>query len=392
MAIRTLIIGGVGLLVTIGLGPLVNSATRFFYDCIRQRRLKDLFAIVGKYYLAITAGLGFALFIAVTLVYPDSGGVVLAMLAGFMFAGAGINRLGQGLFSVARKRSQSSLFLVIVSVLTIVVPLGAIFAFGETLIAIVGGLAVAQGIVALLVGAAVYAFFKKTQQDFAGSTDLSTGVDSYPVLTRKSLEAEIVRYGSPFFITYLFGWVMSFADRYLIRIFSDSTNVAVYAVGYTVASVPLLMITDVFSQLVQPILLQSLAAGKDVRRMLVRWIGLFLVLTIPMALVICILAPQLIGFLAGANYQAGSTVVPVVVVGHLFYTTAIMLEMVFYINKKTSILPWINGMAAAINLLGNMIAIPIGGIVAAGTVTAVTYGFQLASYVIISRRIWEKTL
>jgi O-antigen/teichoic acid export membrane protein len=83
--------------------------------------------------------------------------------------------------------------------------------------------------------------------------------------------------------------------------------------------------------------------------------------------------------------------VPWIVLGHLFYTTAIIVEIAFYIAKKTNMLAWVNGVAAIINLVGNVFAIPLGGILAAAIITTITYGFQLGCYLLISKRIlrWD---
>jgi O-antigen/teichoic acid export membrane protein len=379
--------------VAIGISPLVNAANRFFYDCVEQRQLEELFCVIVKYYIILATGFGFILFFVIILIHHDSERLTLAFFVAILFWSMGVNRLGQGLLNTARNRHTSSLMVVLTSILNIVLPLSAVLISGPNLTAMVGGLSASQLIVAVLTSASVGALLKMYSRSGSFmSMNVNYDIDAFDSPSwAKHFEREIIRYARPFFISYLFGWVMSFADRYLIRVFADSSSVAVYSVAYQVGSIPLLMITDIFSQWAQPILFQASAAGKDVSRMLVRWIGYFLLLSMPIAFLVWMLAPEIINLLAGANYSESVVVVPWIVLGHLFYTTAIIVEIAFYIAKKTNMLAWVNGVAAIINLVGNVFAIPLGGILAAAIITTITYGFQLGCYLLISKRIlrWD---
>jgi hypothetical protein len=58
---QTLIVGAVGLAVTLGLGPLVNSVARFYYDVQRRGQGHDLAYYVLRFYVALTLVAGVVL-------------------------------------------------------------------------------------------------------------------------------------------------------------------------------------------------------------------------------------------------------------------------------------------------------------------------------------------
>jgi O-antigen/teichoic acid export membrane protein len=393
---QNLIVCAVGFLVGIGINPLVNAANRFFYYYIEERRLEELVYAIGKYYIIIAMGFSVLLLSVIIAIDHDSEKLALALFASILLWSTGINQLGQGLLNTARRRLTSSIMIVLTSILNIFLPLIAVLILGPNIIAVLGGLSASQLIVAIITSISAWELLK-TYSD-SPSENSGQGVNAFhsmnqitQALHSKAYEKEIIQYARPFFISYLFGWVMSFADRYLIRVFADSSSVAAYSVAYQVGSVPLLMITSIFSQWAQPILFQASAAGKDVDRTLARCIGYFFILSVPIAFLIWLLAPEIINLLAGDNYRESVIVVPWIVLGHLFYTTAMIVEIAFYIAKKTNILAWINGFAAVINLGGNVLMIPYKGILGAAIITTITYGFQLGSYFSISKRLvkWD---
>src|ERR1051325_4641663 len=77
--------------------------------------------------------------------------------------------------------------------------------------------------------------------------------------------------------------------------------------------------------------------------------------------------------LIGSGYWSGVYIVPLVLYSYVFYGMYINLMAGVYIEKKTKYLPYITGAAAAVNIAGNFILIPVLGIMGGSAATFLSY-------------------
>jgi O-antigen/teichoic acid export membrane protein len=95
------------------------------------------------------------------------------------------------------------------------------------------------------------------------------------------------------------------------------------------------------------------------------------------------------GYLIGKAYWGGLNIVPVILLGYLFYGIYINLMAGIYIRKKTKYLPYITGVAAVINVICNFALIPKLNMMASAIATLLSYITMVIGIFIVSQKYYK---
>jgi len=151
---------------------------------------------------------------------------------------------------------------------------------------------------------------------------------------------DLARFALPFVPGGLCFFVMSAGDRFFLVKSAGQEELGIYALGCKLAgAVGLVSFTPFFkvwSARMYPAFAQPNASevvGRAVTRMLAAYIFT--------GMGICIFIDELIRILATPAYAGATVVVPLIVLGGLFSTTATLMDGVFYAHRKTGPKPWI---------------------------------------------------
>lgn len=122
----------------------------------------------------------------------------------------------------------------------------------------------------------------------------------------------------------------------------------------------------------------------DITRISKFYIGMFSIITIGLIFI----SPEVVKIMASnPKYEAGMDLVPLIMIGYYFvFLYSIPSNLEFYL-KKTKYIPIGTGFAALVNVLLNLILIPIYGIVAAAWTTVISYILLFVYHYIIALRI-----
>jgi len=194
---------------------------------------------------------------------------------------------------------------------------------------------------------------------------------------------EIVRYALPMFPATMALWALRLVDRALITTSVGLNEVAIYEVGYKIGlltgmvNVPFLAAWPQFAfssmkkrdaPRIYRDVLTSVAAG-----------SLFLGLGVIM------FRDELVIMFSTSEYARASTLVPWIVLSQIAWALHPVLSLGPKIKRNTTVLAWVTGVAAFMNIALNLFLIPRIGILGAAIATFVAYTILVILEYVIGR-------
>lgn len=196
-----------------------------------------------------------------------------------------------------------------------------------------------------------------------------------------------LKYGLPLIPTGAMLWIISSSDRYIIGYFMEAKDVGIYAAAYTLAHV-----LSLFLGPLQVVLLPTVSKSYDdgdiakTRTYLKYSLKYLMMLSIPAAFGLSILASPLLRILTTLEFTSGSIVIPFIVLGLVIFEFHRISLYVFYLVKKTYWVVRLLSMSAALNIGLNLLLIPRLGILGAAVATLIAYGALGILTLMVSRR------
>lgn len=189
---------------------------------------------------------------------------------------------------------------------------------------------------------------------------------------------------------YLSTVVLNQADRLMIGMICGVSDAAVYGVAYSLAMAMSLFVTSVNSSLI-PWTYQQLATGDTVAERKIGDVGLVLSAALAAILLLGIgLGPELMLFLAPESYGQAVWVIPPVglsVLASMYVWLFVNVET--YYGKNLYVAAVSIG-AAILNIILNLLTIPIFGFLAAGWTTLASYLAMALGHAYFMRRVQVK--
>ena len=180
-------------------------------------------------------------------------------------------------------------------------------------------------------------------------------------------------------------WFVMYGDRLLLSILTSSSTVAIYAASYQV--------TLIVNALGYPYLYQLLPILGDrwksqdydgSKQAIKNTTKLIWMLLIPCIVGLTLVGNALLSFLATSAFAQGGLLIGMIAVGVTLDVLGTTLQYIFYVQDKPGVLRNIYLKAAVLNLVANLIAIPLFSYNGAGLTTMLTFAFIFYS-------LWRKT-
>lgn len=195
---------------------------------------------------------------------------------------------------------------------------------------------------------------------------------------------DYLRFDIPYIPSNLCLWIANTSDRYVIAIFLGIAATGIYSAGYTLGALTMLYLGPLNIVLVPALAhLYDNNQIQDVKIHLTYSLKYFLLLAIPSAAGLSLLAKPILQVLTTPEFAAaGSTVVPFVAASMILRGASGIITQPINLVKRTGILGIAWGIAAALNLGLNLFLIPRWGIVAAAITTLLSFAVAttLTSY------------
>lgn len=203
----------------------------------------------------------------------------------------------------------------------------------------------------------------------------------------------LLKFGLPYFPAGLGAMLIQGIDRPILAHLTDLSTVGVYSANYKLG-IFMMLFVSMFQFAWQPFFLQNEGEknAKDIFSKVFTYFALagsfvlvFITLFISDFVKINIFGHSIIG----SDYWGGLNIVPIILFGYLFYGFYIVFTAGIYIKEKSIYILFITLGGALINILSNVILIPIYGIIGAALSTLVSYLFLAVALLIVTQKFYR---
>ena len=192
-----------------------------------------------------------------------------------------------------------------------------------------------------------------------------------------------VLYNLPLIPYFLSSYVLSSSDRLMIGYFCGEDKAGIYGIAYTMSAVVNIVWNSINATLV-PTIYQRCDDG--LRSTLSRLIVPIIAGYGGVCILIMLLSPEIIRFLAPSSYGEGMYIIPVIVGGVFYMSIFSIFSNIIYYEKKPKYVMGAGVAAAVANFILNLIFIPLCGYFAAGYTTLASYLLQVVwSYIAVKK-------
>lgn len=361
--------------------PFLQAALRFYPEAVNHHLVSHLrrmiqsylFRVVGSYTLLyLITGYGYMVITSHNISYS-----LFILSAGLLCCEVAF-ALETDLFNAARMQSRFVCVQVLNAWLRPLLAVLSILIFGASAISIFSGYFAATALVVFC----LYTF-----------PVYRVGIDQTGLVSESTpkFKQDIRSYALPLMPLAVFGWISTFSDRYLIGALLDAEQVGIYAVAYSLMSLPFTMVQAVVERTIRPIYFEAVSAGNEKRagQYFRFWINSVFYICAAGVLMVYFFHYDIVKICLAEKYHDSARLMPWIALGHLFLVISSVFERPCFAYKKTVFVLMIQGVGAFFSIL---IAIPFliyYGVIGAAMSVPVYFFIQLCVSITVYRRVIE---
>ena len=193
-----------------------------------------------------------------------------------------------------------------------------------------------------------------------------------------------LKFNIPLIPHYLSATVLSSADRIMIENITGSGDAGVYNLAYSIALI-MTIFNTALQQTISPWFYQQIKEKKVEKVERIGYTTLILIGTVNLLLIL--FAPEIIYVYAPPEYASAVWVIPPVVMSVFFmFSYDLFAKFAFY-YERTIIIMIASVTGATLNIILNLIAIPLFGFIAAGYTTLICYILYAVAHYWFMRKV-----
>lgn len=204
-----------------------------------------------------------------------------------------------------------------------------------------------------------------------------------------SLFRAMLAFGIPMIGYELSSIILAMGDRYVIQHMLGADALGVYSAAYNLCEYIDGVIVASFSAAAMPMYLRLWEEeGRDqVMAFVRRFLHVFFLVALPVVAGLAAVGAELITFLASEKYRAGAVIIPWVMAGMALGGITTVAGAGLYIEKRTRTIMLMVLAAAVLNLILNVVLIPVFDILGAAMATLLSYVFLVGVSAVLGRRV-----
>jgi len=183
------------------------------------------------------------------------------------------------------------------------------------------------------------------------------------------LTSEMFSFAYPFIFVGLSYWVFLTSDRFLLLWFLGKDEVGYYFIGTQVASA-LLMVTAAFGAAWSPYAMKILSEREDHKAIFSKVATMWMMVLTFVTVSVMLFSKEILLLLSTDQYTEAADVIPILLFSNFLLGTTQFTALGISISKKTSILSRYSWIVAVVNVVLNLILIPLIGLMGAAIATA----------------------
>ncbi len=179
----------------------------------------------------------------------------------------------------------------------------------------------------------------------------------------------LFQYGIPIAATSLSAWIINQSNKFIMNSINGFSQVGLVGVAYGL-TLPLLMtIFTIITVAAVPRIINMYEEDVDVRPIISRFTGYFLVVSIPVITVISLYAPDYVRMLSNYKFQEAFKLIPYFAFGTFFMALSDYTTLPYHLANKTYIDFVLKLISGIVGIVLNIVLIPKIGLEGAGIAT-----------------------
>lgn len=210
---------------------------------------------------------------------------------------------------------------------------------------------------------------------------------------KKPIAVKMLKFGLPYLPASLASMVVQVIDTPILDRLTDSATVGIYKANYKLG-IFMMLFVSMFNYAWQPFFLNN-AREENAKEIFSKVLTLFLIVSSLLWLVLSLFIEDIASIniwegrtLIGKDYLEGVIIVPIILLGYLFYGLYVNFTAGIYIEEKTNYFPYVTGLGAVINIIVNFTLIPVYGITGAALATLASYLVMAAGLYFVSQKFY----
>lgn len=182
---------------------------------------------------------------------------------------------------------------------------------------------------------------------------------------------QVFRQSMPLMLTALLGMAIYNIDLVFIRVFRGPTEVGYYLAAFTLVSFLSILSTAIRLSLISSFTRLRRVIEHQQELLHAGMVRLFAI-GLPIAVGGCLLSSKIIGFVFGSDYDSSTTVLQVLILSiPVLFLRSVLQAVLIAVGQQTRVLR-MTGLAASLNVLLNLLVVPIYGMTGAAITTVLT--------------------
>ncbi len=214
----------------------------------------------------------------------------------------------------------------------------------------------------------------------------------------------VVLFGIPLMALESLSLILRLSDRYVIEALLGVEKLGQYSASYNLSTYLEVIIISGLVQAVRPMYthIWESSGKQETVAFLEKTFSMYILIGLPLVLGFSLLAPDILVLLSGDRYLPGIVIITLVAFSFFLEGAVLFLGAGLYINKKTHILLGWGIVTALLNVILNIICVPIYGMMGAASITIISYlvfmlgityyAFPLLSFSISMKRLLPTSL
>lgn len=209
----------------------------------------------------------------------------------------------------------------------------------------------------------------------------------------KEILINLLWFGLPLLPNGLAYLVVQMSVTYLMSILIDKDTLAVFSASFKFGSI-FLFIVMAFRTAWQPFFLKVAKQdnAKEIYSKIMTYfilLGIMIIIGGSLLIEYLVKLPLFFGrSFMGEQYWSGLKIIPIILTSYLFFGIYVNLTVGVFVEKKTNLMIIFTGLAAIVNVVGNIYLMPAFGIMGAAIVTLLSYFTMAVSIFIANQRIY----
>jgi len=203
-----------------------------------------------------------------------------------------------------------------------------------------------------------------------------------------SLFKESISFGLPLIGFELSALLLMTGDRFLLQYFLGAEAVGIYSASSNLTKYLVDFFAEALKLAVMPIFISiwEKQGKEETQHFLSSVLKMYFMIGIPIIFAVSFIGRDLIVLLASKKFEGGYIILPFIVTGYVIHKANFLYGAGLYLKKKTGTLLIIIFSSAIINIILNILLIPLWGLLGAAITTVTAFIFEVILLVSISFR------